>query len=54
MAEYVSGAADVLIGLAMVIFVGWAVSRHVDWQDAVASVFVLMLLLRALRRRGAA
>ena len=38
--------------VGMLGFVGYALSRHLGWQDAVATTFVLVLTLRALGTRG--
>lgn len=46
-------AAVVWLGLAMMAFIGYALSRHIDVADAVAVVFGALLLLRAIRKRGA-
>lgn len=42
----------VWMGLGMMSFIAWALSRHIGWEDAVGSVFAGLLVLRAIRKRG--
>jgi uncharacterized membrane protein YedE/YeeE len=45
-------AIAVWLGLAMTLFIGWALSRHMSWEDAAASCCFFLLVLRAVRKRG--